>query len=138
MAKALEGVELSPMGGIPEKLREIKDEAELDSIRRAAAIASDAFMNILPSIHAGMTEKDIAAYAKELRRKYPEIDEANLRKLIRNEVNRKKPTPLYDLDYDVQLNEAIHILTKENFNALVKGTKTLKELQESALLGEKK
>mgnify|MGYP002626081152 CR=1 FL=1 len=56
---ALEGVELVPMGGIPEELREIKDEAELESIRRAAAIASDAFMNILPSIHAGMTEKQV-------------------------------------------------------------------------------
>ena len=59
LAKALAGVELAPMGGIPERLREIKDEAELASIRRAAAIASDAFMNILPSIHAGMTEKQV-------------------------------------------------------------------------------
>ena len=57
--KALEGVELVPLEGIPEKLREVKDEAELNSIRRAAAIASDAFMNILPRIHAGMTEKQV-------------------------------------------------------------------------------
>ena len=57
--KALEGVELVPLDGIPEKLREVKDEAELNSIRRAAAIASDAFMNILPRIHAGMTEKQV-------------------------------------------------------------------------------
>lgn len=56
---ALDGVALASMDGIPEQLREIKDEAELDSIRRAAAIASDAFMNILPSIHAGMTEKQV-------------------------------------------------------------------------------
>ena len=59
IAKALEGVELAPMGGIPERLRRIKDEAELDSIRRAAAIASDALMNILPRIHAGMTENQV-------------------------------------------------------------------------------
>ena len=57
--KALEGVELVPLESIPEKLREVKDEAELNSIRRAAAIASDAFMNILPRIHAGMTEKQV-------------------------------------------------------------------------------
>ena len=57
--KALEGVELVPLEGIPEKLREVKDEAELNAIRRAAAIASDAFMNILPRIHAGMTEKQV-------------------------------------------------------------------------------
>ncbi|MBR1820762.1 MAG: aminopeptidase P family protein [Clostridia bacterium] len=59
LSKALSGIELVPMGGVPEKLREIKDEAELESIQRAAAIASDAFMNILPRIHAGMTEKQV-------------------------------------------------------------------------------
>ena len=58
-ATALEGVELASMGGIPEKLREIKDEAELASIRRAASIASNALMNILPRIHAGLTEKQV-------------------------------------------------------------------------------
>ena len=58
-AKAMEGVDLQPMGSIPEKLREIKDEAELDSIRRAARIASDAFVNILSRIHAGMTERQV-------------------------------------------------------------------------------
>ena len=59
IAAALEGVELIPMDGAPEKLREIKDAEEIASIRRAAAIASDALMNILPRIHAGMTEKQV-------------------------------------------------------------------------------
>ena len=59
LAEALPGAELIPMDGVPERLREIKDPAELDCVRRAAAIASDAFMNILPSIHAGMTEKQV-------------------------------------------------------------------------------
>ena len=58
-AKALEGVTLLSMGGVPEKLRQVKDPAELDCIRRAAAIASDAFVNILPRIHAGMTERQV-------------------------------------------------------------------------------
>ncbi len=57
LAEALPGVELVPLEGIPQQLREVKDEAELASIRRAAAIASDAFMNILPCLHVGMTEK---------------------------------------------------------------------------------
>jgi len=59
LEKALEGIELVPMGGLCEGLREIKDEAELSAIRKAASIASDAFMNILPRIHAGMTEKQV-------------------------------------------------------------------------------
>ena len=59
LAEALPETELVSMNGVPEKLREIKDEAELASIRRAAAIASDAFVNILPRIHAGMTERQV-------------------------------------------------------------------------------
>ena len=58
-AQALEGVELLPLDGAPETLREIKDEAELASIRKAAKIASDALMNILPRLHAGMTERQV-------------------------------------------------------------------------------
>ena len=53
---ALEGVELVPMKGIPEKLREIKDEDEIACILEASRIASQAFINILPRLHAGMTE----------------------------------------------------------------------------------
>ena len=58
-AEALQGRALTPMAGIPEDLREIKDEAEVDCIRRAAKIASDALMNILPRMHAGMTERQV-------------------------------------------------------------------------------
>ena len=36
-AKAMEGVKLLGMAGMPEKLRQVKDPAELDSIRRAAS-----------------------------------------------------------------------------------------------------
>lgn len=82
--------------------------------------------------HPNMDEKTIASYANTLKAKYTEIDSGSLRKLTRNEVNRTKGTMLYDLDYDVQLNEAIKILETEDFVKLVKSTKTLKELQEEA------
>ena len=59
ISDALEGVELLPVDGIPERLREIKDEAEQASILRAGAIASEAFVNILPRVHAGMTERQV-------------------------------------------------------------------------------
>ena len=84
-----------------------------------------------------MSEKQIGDFAKTLKKKYSEIDEASLRKLVRNEVNKTKGTMLYDLDYDIQLNEAISILQNENFSELIKNTKTLKELQELAVLEEK-
>lgn len=58
LAGALEGVELVSMDTIPEQLRQIKDAGEIDCIREASRIASQAFINILPRLHAGMTEID--------------------------------------------------------------------------------
>ena len=52
-------VTLSSLGGIPEELRLIKDADEIESISRAAEIASRAFVNILERIHPGMTEKQV-------------------------------------------------------------------------------
>lgn len=56
---AMSGVEMLPMGGIPQRLREVKDEEELGCIRKAAAIASDAFMRLLPKLRAGLTERQV-------------------------------------------------------------------------------
>ncbi|WP_191014321.1 S41 family peptidase [Treponema zioleckii] len=84
--------------------------------------------------HPNMSEKQIAEYANVLKAKYPDIDSASLRKLVRNQNNRLKGAMLYDLDYDVQLNEALKILEKEDFYKLVKKTKTLKQLQDEAIL----
>ena len=53
---ALEGFELQPLDGLPEQLRQIKDDDEIACIREASRIASQAFINILPRLHAGMTE----------------------------------------------------------------------------------
>jgi len=88
--------------------------------------------------HPKMTEAQITSYAKTLHAKYPNIDERTLRKNVRNEVNRKVGAMLYDLDYDIQLNEAISIIKNEDFQKLMKNTKTLKELQEKAAAAEEK
>lgn len=81
--------------------------------------------------HPGMTEKDISLYAAKLQKKY-NLDQRFLRRLIRIETYRTKKAPVYDLDYDVQLNEAIKIINEGRFNSLVRSTKTLKQLQEAA------
>lgn len=75
-----------------------------------------------------MTEKQIAEKAKAIS-KDTKIDERIIRKLIRNQVT-KYSSPLYDLDYDLQLNEAIKIVSNPDFNTLLKKTKTLKQLQQ--------
>lgn len=78
--------------------------------------------------HPNMSEPEITAYAEVLKMAYP-LESRVIRKIIRNEVERTKPSRLYDLDYDVQLNEAIRLLTKDDVKNLIKKTKTLKQLQ---------
>ena len=51
------------------------------------------------------------SYASALQKEY-NLDLRLLRRLIRVETRRTKKAMVYDLDYDVQLNEAIKVLTK--------------------------
>ena len=82
-----------------------------------------------------MSENDIALAAKVIAKTYP-IDERLIRRLLRIQVQRTQTSPLYDLDYDLQLAKAIEIIQNNNFNDLMRKTKTLKELQEEALAQE--
>ncbi|MGN0729416.1 S41 family peptidase [Treponema sp.] len=79
--------------------------------------------------HPNMTEADISAYAKILRKKY-KLEERLIRKMVRNELDRTRSPRLYDLDYDTQLNAAIDVIRKGNFAQLMSSAKTLKEQQE--------
>lgn len=59
LSKGLEGIELVPAQGIVEDIRCIKDEEEIECLKKAAAIADEAFTEILKQIKVGITEKDI-------------------------------------------------------------------------------
>ena len=59
LAETLAGVELIPLNQLPQELRLIKDETEIECIRKAAAISCKAFENLLGKVHAGMTEKQV-------------------------------------------------------------------------------
>ena len=82
-----------------------------------------------------MTEEEIAIAATVIAKTYP-IDERLIRRLLRVQVQRTQGSPLYDLDYDLQLAKAIEIIENESFYELMRKTKTLKELQEEALQAE--
>jgi Xaa-Pro aminopeptidase len=59
-AGAFEGVELVPADPLVEHLRRVKDAGEVDRIRRACAIADDAFQSLLPLLADGPTEQEFA------------------------------------------------------------------------------
>ena len=87
-----------------------------------------AFIKENPQASAAQVE----AFARTLERDY-KLDLSLLRRLIRNEMNRTSIAPVYDLEYDVQLQEAVKILQNGTYRSLMQTTKTLKALQEEAL-----
>jgi Xaa-Pro aminopeptidase len=58
--KVAEGVELVSAGGLVERLREVKDELELDAIRAAAEVANEVYEELRERGLAGRTERDVA------------------------------------------------------------------------------
>ncbi len=81
--------------------------------------------------HAEMSEKNIETYASSLCKEY-NLDGRVVRKLIRNEVDRTKPSRLYDMDYDVQLKKALEIVHSPDFAQKLSSVKTLKEMEEES------
>jgi len=73
----------------------------------------------------------VETFAKTLEKDY-KIDLSLLKRLIRNEQNRTTIAPVYDLEYDVQLQEAVNILKSGEYRTLMQTTKTLRALQEEA------
>ena len=82
-----------------------------------------------------VTSARIETFAAQLSLQYG-LDTTLLKRLIRNELNRTVIAPVYDLEYDVQLQEAVRILNMGNFRSLMQTTKTLKTLQDEAVRDE--
>jgi len=77
------------------------------------------------------TPAQIDVFAKGLESEF-KLNLALLKRLIRNELNRTTIAPVYDLEYDVQLQEAMKIFDSKTYQNLMKNAKTLKQLQEEA------
>jgi Xaa-Pro aminopeptidase len=58
--KVGDGVELIPAGGLVERLRAVKDEAELEAMRAAVSVADAAYEQLRSDGLAGRTERDVA------------------------------------------------------------------------------
>ena len=101
------------------------DAEKLNTLMNSGKITE--FVKNNPKIVAS----DIDAYARSLNREF-NLDVSLLRRLIRNEQQRTTIAPVYDLEYDVQLMEAVNILQEGDFRALMQTTKTLRALQEEA------
>ena len=118
--------------GIPPDL-EVKNLADLSEEEEKLYVdmIKAEVINKAAEAKPNMTEADIAAEAKKIVKDYP-LDERLVRRLIRVQVQKTQPAALYDLDYDMQLNEAIKAAQRKDFSTMLKNTKTLRQLQEEA------
>lgn len=121
--------------GIPPDLEVLFPEfTEEEQDAYVALVEADA-VNIYVDEHPGMTEEDIAAYAEGLSKEYA-LPLSILRRIIRVSVYRYSEFPVYDLDYDIQLQKSLEIVTSDDVWTLIRNTKTLKEIEEARSLEE--
>lgn len=86
----LSAVELIPTEGLVEKLRRIKDEEEISIIRQAAALADNAFSEILKQVRVGVTEKDLETELQYITKKLG-ADDIGFPAIIASGLNTSMP-----------------------------------------------
>ncbi|MDR1390008.1 MAG: S41 family peptidase [Treponema sp.] len=90
--------------------------------------------NTIPAFveaHPNAGGAEVNELANKLGAEY-QLDTSLLRRLIRNEQNRTQIAPVYDIEYDVQLQEAVNILSTGSYRQLMQSSKTLKTLQDES------
>ena len=123
-------VNIDQIGIPPDREVLFPEYTEEDAIRMNDLINANripAFVEQNPQATAAQVD----TFAQSLQREY-NLNLPLLRRLIRDELNRTTYAPVYDLEYDVQLVEAVNILRGGNYQNLMLNTKTIKELQEEA------
>jgi len=123
-------VNIDKIGIPPDRLIKFPEFTDADAEKLSKLISDNkirSFVNGNPQANSTQIEN----FAKSLEKEY-KLDLSLLKRLIRNEQNRTVIAPVYDLEYDIQLQEAVNILNRENFRTLMQTTKTLKTLQEEA------
>ncbi|GMO60135.1 MAG: S41 family peptidase [Termitinemataceae bacterium] len=90
-------------------------------------------INEFVASHKSAAPGVVDSFARQLTAEF-KLDFALVRRLIRDEENRTTIAPVYDLEYDVQLQEAVKIIREGLYYELIQNTKNLHQLQEESLL----
>lgn len=104
------GVTIDKVGVSPD--REVKEPAlsEQETETLSKLISSRQIPNFVTE-NPNPTEREIQQFIEKLRREHPALSDRILRRMVRNEINRHLPNPpVYDLEYDLVLQEAVKFL----------------------------
>jgi len=121
-------VSIDKVGIPPDRVVSFPEVTEADAERLNELINANripAFVEQNPQATAAQVD----VFAKTLEREYS-LNLPLVKRLIRNELNRTSFAPAFDLEYDVQLQEAVNILRSGTFNNLMQNSRTLRALQE--------
>jgi len=124
-------VNIDKIGIPPDREISFPAVSDLDAVKLNNLINSGKVSDFVvsnPNANAETTNTFLRSLSAEFN-----LDIPLLRRYVREEQNRRSLAPVYDLEIDVQLNEAVKILREENFRSLMQTSKTLKTLQEEAM-----
>ncbi len=120
---------IDKLGIIPDlivKEPELTEQEEKDLTR---LIEQNAFGNFAEK-NPDASDKEINAFVQGLKSSGITVSERILRKMVRNELDRTKMSPVFDLEYDLQLQEALKVLKSGQYSMLVNQTLSVLELQQ--------
>jgi len=123
-------VNIDKIGIPPDRVVKFPEFTDADT-EKLSRLINDNKIRTFVNSHSEASPAQIEQFARTLEKEYA-LDVTLLKRLIRNEQYRTQIAPVYDLEYDVQLQEAVNILKSDNFRSLMQTTKTLKALQEEA------
>jgi carboxyl-terminal processing protease len=123
-------VNIDKIGIPPDREVLFPEFTEADSEKLSELITANSIPGFVEQ-NPEATAAQVDQFARSLNGKYG-LDLSLLKRLIRDEQNRTLIAPVYDLEYDVQLQEAVNILRGDSYHALMRTTKTLKDLQNEA------
>jgi carboxyl-terminal processing protease len=123
-------VNIDKIGIPPDRLVKFPEFTDADADKLGKLIQANRIPSFIKD-NPQATPAQIETFARTLEKEYS-LDLTLLKRLVRNEQNRTTIAPVFDLEYDVQLQEAVNILKSGNFRSLMQSTKTLRVLQEEA------
>jgi carboxyl-terminal processing protease len=106
---SIDGIGIEPDQKVEKTELSDEEQAAMETLYEKDTITDFIVQNPNP------TKKEIDAFIKKIQKEGIVLGERYIRKMIRNEINRtKNDPPVYDLDYDLELQEAMKYLEKNN------------------------
>jgi carboxyl-terminal processing protease len=87
--------------------------------------------------HPNASEAEQRAFVRKLKDSGVGLSDRVLERLVRNELQRTTIAPVFDLEYDIQLQEAVRLLDKGQIRELLSLTHTVRETQDMTVSAAK-